>query len=74
MLTFLRRGQRWVTVAIVIGIGGVFVFYMGWGAPQNSGPRGSVIAVGPYHFGAQDFERARAERKSSRGQLHLRRR
>ena len=64
MLRFLRRGQRWVTAAIVVAIGGVFVFYMGWGAPRNGSlSTGAVIQVGPYGFGAREFEREREGRE-----------
>jgi peptidyl-prolyl cis-trans isomerase D len=64
MLRFLRRGQRWLTAAIVLSIGAVFVFYMGWGAPSGGGlAGGAVIAVGPYSFGAREFEREREGRE-----------
>lgn len=64
MLRILRSGQRWLTGAIVIGIGGVFVFFMGLGGPlQGSSSGAAVITVGPYSFGMRDFQMARNERE-----------
>jgi len=63
VLRFLRRGQRWLTGAIVLSIGAVFVFYMGWGAPQSGLSAGAVVQVGPYDFGPREFEREREGRE-----------
>jgi peptidyl-prolyl cis-trans isomerase D len=63
MLRFIRRGQRWLTGLIVLGVGGVFAVFIGIGAPLRSGPGGSVVAVGPYHFGVSEFERERKQRE-----------
>ncbi|MCH2170665.1 peptidylprolyl isomerase [Myxococcota bacterium] len=64
MLRFLRRGQRWLTAVIVIGIGGVFVFFMGLGGPlERAGASGTWIRVGPYSFGPREFELARMDRE-----------
>jgi peptidyl-prolyl cis-trans isomerase D len=63
MLRFMRRGQRWLTALIVVGVGGVFAVFIGVGAPLQGGPGGSVVSVGPYHFGISEFERERRQRE-----------
>ncbi len=64
MLGFLRRGQRWVNALLILVLGGVFVFYMGWGAPSGgSGGGGTLVSVGPHHFGIAEFERERELRE-----------
>jgi peptidyl-prolyl cis-trans isomerase D len=63
MLRFIRRGQRWLTVLIVVGVGGVFAVFIGVGEPLQGGPGGSVVSVGPYHFGISEFERERRQRE-----------
>jgi peptidyl-prolyl cis-trans isomerase D len=64
MLRFLRRGQRWLTAVIVGGVGVVFVFFMGWGAPRGGGMAGgTLVQVGPHRFGIREFERVRAQRE-----------
>ena len=51
MLRILRSGRRWLTGAIVIGIGGVFVFFMGLGGPlRGTAPGATVITVRPRRF------------------------
>ena len=64
MLDVLRRGQRWLIWAVVLGIGGVFVFFLGLQGPLQGTPGGTIVAVGPYQFGIREFERARARRTS----------
>ncbi len=63
MLSFLRRGQRWLTAIIVAGVGVVFAFFIGLGGPLQGPSAGSLIEVGPYRFGIREFERAREERE-----------
>ena len=64
MLSFLRRGRRWFTAAIGIGVGGVFGLYMGVGGPIEGGrSAGNWITVGPYGFGAREFEQSRIQRE-----------
>ena len=66
MLRILRSGRRWLTGAIVIGIGGVFVFFMGLGGPlRGTAPGATVITVGPYAFSVRDFQVARNEREEA---------
>ena len=63
MLKFIREGQRWLTALFVVGVGFVFVFFLGLGGPME-GPRpGSIATVGPYNFGFREFERARRVRE-----------
>jgi peptidyl-prolyl cis-trans isomerase D len=47
---------------VVIGVGGVFIFFMGWGAPSVRRGAGSVVEVGPYRYGPREFDRERASR------------
>ena len=63
MLRFLRRGQRWLTAVIVVGVGGVFAVFIGIGAPLDMRRGNAVIGVGPYQFGIPEFERERAGRE-----------
>lgn len=63
MLDVIRRGQRWVTGLFVVGIGGVFVFFIGLGGPLQGPSTGSVIQVGDYTFGLRAFERVRGQRE-----------
>jgi len=60
MLKILRGGQRWLTALFIIAIGGVFVFFLGLGGPLSGGPSLTLIEVGPYRFGTNEFERVRA--------------
>jgi len=65
MLRIIRSGRRWLTGALVIGIGGVMVLFMGLGGPLQSGsPDSTVITVGPYTFTVRDFQAARNEREA----------
>lgn len=62
MLRVLRQGQRWLVSIVVLGVGGVFVFFMGWGAPSGRSTSGAVVQVGPYRYGLREFERERRTR------------
>jgi peptidyl-prolyl cis-trans isomerase D len=64
MLDVLRRGQLWLIWFVVLGIGGVFVFFLGLQGPLRGAAGGTVVAVGPYQFGTREFERVRARRTS----------
>ena len=58
LLDVIRRGQRWLTALFVVGIGSVFVVFIGVGSPlQPSG--NSILTVGPYQIGIQEFLRTR---------------
>jgi peptidyl-prolyl cis-trans isomerase D len=63
MLRILRQGQRWVTALFVVGVGGVFVFFIGLGQPLQSGRGDAVVRVGPHRFGIAEFEREREQRE-----------
>jgi peptidyl-prolyl cis-trans isomerase D len=64
MLRFLRKGQRWVTAVLVVGLGTVFAVFIGiGGAPFQAGRGSAVVGVGPYQFGISEFERERAQRE-----------
>jgi len=60
MLDAIRKGQRWMTALIVVGVGVVFAIYMGTGSPRRSRSPNAVVQVGPYQIGVGEFERTRA--------------
>lgn len=62
MLKTLRGGQRWLTALLVVGVGGVFVLFLGLQGPARFRSAGSIAQVGPYEFGVREFERARERR------------
>jgi peptidyl-prolyl cis-trans isomerase D len=65
MLRFMRSGQRWLTGLLVVGIGGVFVFFLGLRGPlgRNQTSPGIVVEVGPYSYGMREFGRVRERRE-----------
>ncbi|MGH0032152.1 MAG: peptidylprolyl isomerase [Myxococcota bacterium] len=65
MLRILRSGQRWLIWFVVIGIGGVFVFFLGLQGPLQGSAGGTVVAVGPHRFGIREFERVRARQTAN---------
>ncbi|MDH3521570.1 MAG: peptidylprolyl isomerase [Myxococcales bacterium] len=60
MLRILRGGQRWLTALFIVAIGGVFVFFLGLGGPLSGRSEKTLVEVGPYRFGAAEFERVRS--------------
>ncbi|MFP8882176.1 MAG: SurA N-terminal domain-containing protein, partial [Myxococcota bacterium] len=64
MLKMLRKGQRWVTGLFVAAIGGVFVFFIGLGAPLQRSAT-AVVQVGADEFGYREFSRVRAQRENA---------
>ena len=46
MLDVLRRSQRWLMGALILLIGGVFVFYLGVGAPVRGTSGAAVVEIG----------------------------
>ncbi len=60
MLQILRRGSRVVLWVVIIGVGGVFVLYLGFQGSFAPAPGSSpVVRAGHYSFDGRDFERVR---------------
>lgn len=60
MLHILRRGSRAVLWVVIIGVGGVFVLYLGFQGSFKPAPGvGAVIRAGDFSFDGRDFERVR---------------
>lgn len=62
MLDVIRRGQRWVTAIFVVGIGGVFVFYLGGGGGIQRGGD-TLIQVGEIRIDNYEFGRFRDQQE-----------
>lgn len=59
MLDVLRRGQRWILPAIILGIGVPFVAYFGFqGATQPTNAPGVAIRVGDRSVSVRDLQRS----------------
>jgi peptidyl-prolyl cis-trans isomerase D len=63
VLRIIREGQRWLTGLFVVGVGVVFVFFLGLGNAGSPGSIGIVARVGPLELDGRDFERAREQRE-----------
>jgi peptidyl-prolyl cis-trans isomerase D len=60
VLHILRRGSRAVLWVVIIGVGGVFVLYLGFQGSFAPGPgEGAVVRAGHIRFDGRDFERVR---------------
>jgi peptidyl-prolyl cis-trans isomerase D len=60
VLDVLRRGSRAVLWVVIIGVGSVFVLYLGFqGGFAPSGASGAVVRAGDFSFDGRDFERVR---------------
>src|SRR5262245_21426830 len=60
MLRVLRKSSRAVLWVVIIGVGGVFVLYLGFqGGFRPAHGSGLVVRVGNVSFDARDFERVR---------------
>jgi len=69
MLGTIRKGQRWLTGIIVVGVGAVFAIYMGTGSPRRARSATAVVQVGPYQVGVAEFERTRAQQEEQYRQM-----
>ncbi|HVP27812.1 MAG TPA: peptidylprolyl isomerase [Myxococcota bacterium] len=66
MLRILREGQRWIMGIVILIVGGVFVFFIGVGAPLRRGARAEhdvVVQVEEQQFGRREVERVRARQE-----------
>ncbi len=65
MLNVLRQGQRWIMLAVILIVGGVFVLFTGLGRPLLRGAAGSgvVVAVDGREFGPREVLRVRAQQE-----------
>jgi peptidyl-prolyl cis-trans isomerase D len=60
MLRRMRRGSRWLMWLVIVGVGGVFVLYLGIGGGGLApAPPQTVVAVGDRSFDARDVLRVR---------------
>jgi len=67
MLESIRKGQRWLTLLLVIFVGGVFVFFMGsgsgFGGRQGAPSGNAVVELGEFRMAMADFQRVRAQQQ-----------
>jgi peptidyl-prolyl cis-trans isomerase D len=65
MLAVLRRGQRWILWLVIVGVGAVFVLYLGIGSgfDGGAGDPETVVAVGERRYDARDVLRVRARQE-----------
>jgi len=64
MLKVMRRGSRWVMWLIIIGVGAVFVLYLGLGGGFRGGKGpGTVVALGKRRYDARDIDRVRSNQE-----------
>jgi peptidyl-prolyl cis-trans isomerase D len=61
LLHILRRGSKAVLWVVIIGVGGVFVLYLGFRGGLRGGPHdgGPVVRAGEFAFDGRDLERIR---------------
>ncbi|TFG92444.1 MAG: hypothetical protein E4H11_09435, partial [Myxococcales bacterium] len=60
LLQILRRGSRAVLWVVIIGVGGVFVLYLGFQGGFSPAPgSGPVVSAGGFSFDGRDLERIR---------------
>ncbi len=64
MLETLRRGQRWIMAPVIVGVGFVFVWYLGQGGAPGAGARGgAVVEVDGLRFDPRDVDRVRRQQE-----------
>jgi peptidyl-prolyl cis-trans isomerase D len=60
LLHILRRGSRAVLWVVIVGVGGVFVLYLGFQGGFSPAPgSGPVVSAGRFSFDGRDLERIR---------------
>lgn len=65
MLRFMRRSSRWVMWIVIVGVGAVFVLYLGIGGGFGRAPEADVVvAVGDRHFDARTVLRIRQQQEA----------
>ncbi|MDJ0789627.1 MAG: peptidylprolyl isomerase [Myxococcota bacterium] len=65
MLRSMRQGSRWIMWIVIIGVGAVFVFYLGGGAAITpSAGADSVVRVGERTYDARDLYRVRQQQEA----------
>jgi peptidyl-prolyl cis-trans isomerase D len=65
MLRILRGGQRWLTALLVLGVGSVFVVFLGLQGPIDFASSQQIVKVGRFEFGLPEFERVRERREAA---------
>ncbi|MDJ0866227.1 MAG: peptidylprolyl isomerase [Myxococcota bacterium] len=65
MLDVLRRSQRWLMGALILLIGGVFVFYLGVGAPVRGTSGAAVVEIGSRRYTLMDLQRVRERQEQN---------
>ncbi len=65
MLRTMRQGSRWIMWIVILGVGAVFVLYLGiGGAFAPSALPDTVVGVGPRNFDARDVQRVRQNQEA----------
>jgi parvulin-like peptidyl-prolyl isomerase len=63
MLETLRRSQRWLMWIVIVGVGLVFVVFVGSGAPTGGSSEDVVVRVDARKFGVRDVDRIRRQQE-----------
>src|SRR5262249_53643180 len=63
LLQILRRGSKALLWVVIIGVGGVFVLYLGFrgGLAREPHGDGTVVRAGKFSFDGRDLERVREQ-------------
>ena len=64
MLRIMRKGQRWVMWLVIVGVGAVFVLYLGIGGGFTpSVGTETVVGIGERRFDVRDVQRVRLQQE-----------
>jgi peptidyl-prolyl cis-trans isomerase D len=63
MLEAMRRSQRWIMWIVIVGVGFVFVVFVGSGAPPGGAGNNLVVEVDGRGFDARDVDRIRRQQE-----------